>query len=196
MAEPTRAALKLLLVTAQRRGEITFAKWTHFDLETKRWTIPVELLKTSHTKRKKPEPHVVPLSPLAIELLQDLKAITGDGTYLLPARADKKNDAPYSERVLSRAVRDNEDHFGIEHFTPHDLRRTAASFMTKIGVPRLHVEKVLNHATGDIAEIYDRHDYLPEKKAALEKWGKRLREILEDRDQTVVPMRTRANRGS
>jgi integrase len=188
MADPTKLALKLLLVTAQRRGEITFAKWTHFDLDAKRWTIPVELLKTSHTKRKKPEPHVVPLSPLALDLLRNLRAVTGDGTYLLPARADKKNDAPYSERVLSRAVRENHDHFGIEHFTPHDLRRTAASFMTKIGVPRLHVEKVLNHATGDIAEIYDRHDYLPEKRAALEKWGKHLSAVIKDRDEKVVPL--------
>jgi integrase len=192
MADPTKLALKLLLVTAQRRGEVTFAKWTHFDLDANRWTIPVELLKTSHTKRKKPEPHVVPLSPLAVELLRDLRTITGDGTYLLPARADKKNDAPYSERVLSRAVRENEDHFGIEHFTPHDLRRTAASFMTKIGIPRLHVEKVLNHATGDIAEIYDRHDYLPEKKAALEKWAKHLNNIVEGREQKVVPLERRA----
>jgi integrase len=83
-------------------------------------------------------------------------------------------------------VRQNEDHFGIEHFTPHDLRRTAASFMTKIGVPRLHVEKVLNHSTGDIAEVYDRHDYLPEKRAALERWGARLSEITVGRTTSNV----------
>jgi integrase len=63
MVEPTRLALKLLLVTGQRRGEITFAKWSHFDLERTRrnkgntvpdplWIIPVELLKTSHAKTK------------------------------------------------------------------------------------------------------------------------------------------------
>src|SRR5437667_405760 len=60
MAEPTRLALKLLLVTAQRRGELTFAKWSHFDLDGKVWTIPVELLKTGHARRAVPEPHVVP----------------------------------------------------------------------------------------------------------------------------------------
>ena len=199
MVEPTRLALKLLLATGQRRGEITFARWGHFDLERTRqdkgktvpdpvWTIPVELLKTSHAKRKKPEPHVVPLSPLAVQLLKKLKQLTGEGAYLLPARATAKSDAPYSEAVLSRAVRENKDHFGIEDFTPHDLRRTAASFMTKLGVPRLHVEKVLNHATGDIAEIYDRHDYLPEKRAALEKWGKQLSVIIKTKDEKVVPM--------
>jgi integrase len=194
MAKPTRLALKLLLVTAQRRGELTFAKWSNFDLERAcldpdkkasvpdpLWTIPVALLKTSHSRRSSPEPHVVPLSPLAVELLRELHALTGEGAYVLPARADKKKDRSYSERVLSRAVRENEDHFGIPHWTPHDLRRTAASFMTKLSVPRLHVEKVLNHSTGDIAEVYDRHDYLAEKRAALEKWAEHLATLLKAR---------------
>lgn len=199
MAEPTRLALKLLLVTAQRRGEITFARWSHFDLERTRWesekkasvpdplwTIPVELLKSSHSRRERPEPHVVPLSPLAVDLLGKLQALTGEGAYVLPARADKKKDRSYSERVLSRAIRDNEDLFGLPHFTPHDLRRTAASFMTKLKVPRLHVEKVLNHSTGDIAEVYDRHDYLPEKRIALETWSEHLREILASEDRKII----------
>jgi integrase len=180
MADPTRLALKLLLVTAQRRGELTFAKWSHFDLDGKLWTIPVELLKSSHARRSKPEPHVVPLSPLAVRLLGKLHELTGGGSHVLPERADKRRDRSYSERVLSRAVRDNEEHFGIEHFTPHDLRRTAASFMTKLGVPRLHVEKVLNHSTGDIAEVYDRHDYLPEKAAALQRWATCLEGMIAD----------------
>jgi integrase len=178
MAEPTKLALKLLLVTAQRRGELTFAKWSDFDLGAKVWTIPIELLKTSHARREDPEPHTVPLSPLALELLRKLRALTGEGAYVLPAHADKRKDRSYSERVLSRAVRENEAHFGIAHFTPHDLRRTAASFMTKLKVPRLHVEKVLNHSTGDIAEVYDRHDYLPEKRTALETWAKHLEGIV------------------
>jgi integrase len=188
MSAPTRLALKLLLVTGQRRGELTFAKWSHFDLESKLWTIPVELLKSSHSRSSKPDPHMVPLSPLALEILEQLKTLTGKGTFVLPAHGDKTKDRSYSERVLSRAVRDNEAHFGIPHFTPHDLRRTAASFMTKLGVPRLHVEKVLNHSTSDIAEIYDRHDYLPEKKVALEKWAAHLQEIITGKDRKVVPM--------
>ena len=185
MAEPTKLALKLLLVTAQRRGELTFAKWEHFDLTGKTWTIPIALLKSSHSRRESPEPHRVPLSPLALELLGKLRAITGDGMYLLPAWADHRKHGSYSERVLTRAVLDNRAHFGLaERFTPHDLRRTAASFMTKIRVPRLHVEKVLNHATGDIAEVYDRHDYLPEKRAALEQWAAHLTGIVTDKQST------------
>lgn len=188
MAAPTRLALKLLLVTAQRRGELTFAKWSHFDLHAKLWTIPIELLKSSHARRQKPEPHVVPLSTLALKVLEQLNAITGDGLYVLPAYADMKKQAPYSERVLSRAVRENAEHFGIPHWTPHDLRRTAASFMTKLGIPRLHVEKVLNHSTGDIAEVYDRHDYAAEKRIALERWSAHLTDLIEGRDQKVIPL--------
>jgi integrase len=183
MAEPTALALKVLLATAQRRGEITFAKWSHFDLDGKLWTIPIELQKSSHSRREKPEPHPVPLSDLALDLLRKLKALAGDSPSVLPAHASKRRAGSYSESVLSRAVRQNAEHFGIAHFTPHDLRRTASSFMTKLGIPRLHVEKVLNHSTGDIAEVYDRHDYLPEKRVALEKWGEHLQVIITGTEQ-------------
>jgi len=186
MAEPTRLALKFLLITAQRRGEITSAKWTDFDLSRKVWTIPVELLKSSHARKANPEPHLVPLSALAIDLINKLKLLTREGSYVLPAHVSNRHSAPYSEGVLTRAVRQNAEHFSIPHFTPHDLRRTAASFMTSLKIPRLHVEKVLNHSTGDIAEVYDRHDYFQEKRAALEKWGKHLSAIVEGKDQKII----------
>lgn len=130
----------------------------------------------------------MPLSPLTIELLEKLRALTGEGAYILPAHASQRHSAPYSTGVLTRAVRENAEHFGIAHFTPHDLRRTAASFMTKLKIPRLHVEKVLNHSTGDIAEVYDRHDYLPEKRVALERWADQLSAIVEGRKADVVPI--------
>lgn len=190
MAEPTKLALKLLLVTAQRRGELTFAKWDHFDLDGKTWTIPVSLLKSAHIRRDGPEPHVVPLSALALELLRKLKTLSGESPSVLPAHASARHTGSYSESVLSRAVRQNREHFGIPEWTPHDLRRTAASSMTKLGIPRLHVEKVLNHSTGDIAEVYDRHDYLPEKRAALEKWGEHLTAIIERRDPAVASLQS------
>jgi hypothetical protein len=61
--------------------------------------------------------------------------------------------------------------------------------MTKLKVPRLHVEKVLNHSTGDIAEVYDRHDYLPEKRAALDTWAAHLQEIVAGTAANVSPLR-------
>jgi integrase len=194
MAEPTKLALRLLLVTGQRRGELTFAKWKHIDLKAQLWTIPVALLKSSHTRREKPEPHAVPLSPLAVDLLRKLEELSGSSQYVLPRRADAKQTGSYSERVLSRAVRENEEHFGIERFTPHDLRRTAASFMAKLRIPRLHIAKVLNHSTGDITSVYDRHDYLPEKREALEKWAAHLGDIIAGNQTNVfeLPKKSRA----
>jgi len=56
----------------------------------------------------------------------------------------------------------------------HDLRRTAASLMTGMGIPRLTVKKILNHAERDVTAVYDRHSYDPEKRRALEAWGRRL----------------------
>lgn len=186
MSLPTRLALQLLLVTGQRRSEVTFAQWSHFNLPGKLWTIPAALSKNHKT-------HEVPLSSLALEILERLKAETGEAPWLLPTQYAKKNKGQsYSERVLTRAIRNNhaEERWGIAHFTPHDLRRTAASHMTRIGVPRLHVEKVLNHSVSDIAEIYDRHDYLPEKQAALARWAEHLRGILKG-ESNVIALPTR-----
>jgi hypothetical protein len=60
----------------------------------------------------------------------------------------------------------------------YDLRRTAASQMGKLKVPRLHIAKVLNHSTGDITGVYDRHDYATEKRGALDKWATELAAIV------------------
>jgi integrase len=76
----------------------------------------------------------------------------------------------------------------IAHFTPHDLRRTAASMMTSIGVLRLHVEKVLNHTLSDIAEVYDRHDYFGEKKNTLNRWADHLKTVIANKMPKVVPL--------
>lgn len=174
MAKATKLGLRLLLATGQRRGELTAAEWMDFDLKGKQptWTIPPDRQKSAHARREAPAPHVVPLSPLALALAREIHALTGHkGRYVLGGKR------PYSPSVLSRAISRAQAHFAIPHFTTHDLRRTAASHMTRLGIPRLHVEKVLNHATGDIAEVYDRHDYLPEKRTALTLWGEALTKI-------------------
>jgi integrase len=178
-----RLALKLILVTAQRPGEVAGAARCEFDLERQLWTIPPE-------RSKNGQRHEVPLSSLALSVLAHLRRITGETEFIIPTRLwRQKGPAPITVRALSQALRDQAAHFGLPHFTPHDLRRTAASLMTAAGVPRLHVEKVLNHTIDDVAEIYDRHDYAAEKRAALETCGNRLMEILRRRPAQVVPLR-------
>lgn len=155
-----RTALKLILVTAQRPGEVALAAWSEFDFERRLWTIPPE-------RSKNGERHEVPLNDLAMILLRRLIRRFGQGQYILPSRCWRAHGTvPLTVRALSQGLRDNA-WLRMERFTPHDLRRTAASLMTSARIPRLHVEKVLNHTIDDVAEIYDRHDYTEEKRLAL-----------------------------
>ncbi len=80
------------------------------------------------------------------------------------------------ERFVKRPRLPRDDaQAGIAHVTVHDLRRTAATHMTKLGVPRLHVSCVLNHAQrGVTAQVYDRYEYLEEKRRALETWAAQM----------------------
>ena len=175
----TRTALKLILVTAQRPGEVALAAREEFDLDRRIWTIPAE-------RSKNGPPHEVPLSTLALTLIRHLERRFGRTPYLIPSRCWRARAAgPLTVRALSQGIRDRKEHFGIPRFTPHDLRRTAASLMTAAGVPRLHVEKVLNHTIDDVAETYDRHDYAQEKRAALNRLAECLGSILR-RERRVV----------
>jgi integrase len=81
-------------------------------------------------------------------------------------------------RALSQGIRDCRKHVGLSRFTPHDLRRTAASLMTANGIPRLHVEKVLNHTIDDVAEIYDRHDYTKDKHGGVDRLAPSIQAML------------------
>ncbi len=166
--EPVKLALKLQLVTVQRRGEIAGAAWSEFDLATGWWTVPAGRSKNSLS-------HRVPLSSLALELLTELKQLAGDSQWLLPS---PRGDQPITDRALTRAISNNRIVFDIPPFTPHDLRRTAASLMTGMGIPRLVVKKILNHVEGDVTAVYDRHSYDKEKRQALEKWANKLQEVI------------------
>jgi integrase len=170
MSPTIRLALKLQLVTAQRKGrEVIAAEWSEFDLDEGFWTIPGE-------KTKNGMPHRVPLSPLALAILDEITIATGrDGRWLFPSpRAGK----PITGPAVDHAMRNNREALAIGDATPHDLRRTAASHMTSIGVSRLVVSKILNHAEPGVTAVYDRHSYDAEKRVALEAWGDRLEKII------------------
>jgi integrase len=93
---------------------------------------------------------------------------------------------------VTRAMRVNLSRIGVENATPHDLRRTAASHMTEMGIPRLVVSKVLGHSDGTVTAIYDRFEYWPQKKQALDAWSARLEEIISGKPATsnVVSLAT------
>jgi integrase len=184
--EQSRLALKVLLLTGQRRGELTRARWSHFDLDQKLWTIPVELQKTSHARTVVQGPHVVPLSPFALDLLRQLKALTGEGQYVLPSRGNPKSSKPYSASALSHAITKNRDVFGIPAFSPHDLRRTLRTGLSGLKV-ELHIaERVINHAQDKIVATYDMWAFLDEKREALEKWAKEVKKILDSKPDAAA----------
>ena len=179
MATSSKLALKLLLLTAQRRGEVATAEKKDFNLESCWWTIPAEKAKNGLAQR-------VPLSPQAINIIERAKQISEDkNPYLFPSPRGKKS---MTATALTRAVSRNRDTFGISSFTPHDLRRTAASMMASSGIERLVISKILNHAESGITAVYDRHSYDKEKQQALESWGRKLLAILSDRKSNIIPI--------
>jgi integrase len=183
LTRQTQVALLLQLVTAQRKGEVVAMRWDQ--IESDMWTIPAE-------NAKNKQAHRVPLSPQALNLLDMVK---NDSPWVFPApsghlRGDSISRA--TRRYLMRIKKPTESDPDAkltkndpEWFTPHDLRRTAATNMTKAGHNRLTVSKVLNHVEGGVTAIYDRHSYDKEKRQALEAWGRRLDSILtEQKDQS------------
>ncbi|MEA3413861.1 MAG: tyrosine-type recombinase/integrase [Pseudomonadota bacterium] len=176
ITRPLQIALLLELATAQRRGEITGAKWEEFDLRRAWWTLPAERSKNGLA-------HRVPLSGMALALLRELEALTGEHDYLFP---NPSKDRPVTDKAPTRAVGRNRDVFGIPHFTPHDLRRTAASHMASAGIQRLVIGKVLNHAERGVTATYDRHAYDKEKRQALNIWARKLERIIQPSSEKVV----------
>lgn len=170
MSELTKLALKLQLTTAQRKGEIIAAEWKEFDLKNGWWEIP-------GAKTKNGKPHRVPLSKLALDLIKQVKELSGNSEWLFPS---PKEGNHISGPALDKALRRNQVCLkSAKQATPHDLRRTAASHMTALGVPRLVVAKILNHADNSVTSIYDRHSYDQEKQKALCSWEIKLKIIMQ-----------------
>jgi integrase len=180
ITEGIRLALKLQLVTAQRKGEIISAEWIDIDLKEGWWTIPAE-------KAKNRLPHRVPLSPVALEILQAARILAGNSQWLFPSpRGNRHITAPAVNHALHLSLKDLE----MENVVPHDLRRSAASHMTGSGISRLVVQKILNHVENGVTAVYDRHSYDPEKRQALEAWGRKLEEIIGGAEKTnnIIPL--------
>ena len=173
-----KTALRLILITAQRPGEVISMEWSEIDLDNAWWIIPEE-------KSKNKLPHRVPLSPMAIQLIESLDRIS---PFLFTARIGNRYDKkrPMTNRALPHAIRRNRDIFDLETFVPHDLRRTAASHLASQGTSRLVISKILNHIGNDVTSIYDRYSYDDQKRTALNSWSQRLSFILKGKKAKVI----------
>lgn len=175
--EPTQSVLKMLLITGQRKTETMRMKWS--DLNDGIWTIPADLAKNK-------EPHEVPLTEMALEIIDKMHEKNGDSDYVF--KSPQKENEPIS--WLTRARVFIQDNSKVPDFRPHDLRRTVATYMAKLKVDRTVLGKILNHKglAGDtqVTAIYDRHSYTDEKREALVRWAEKLKDIItkkEDADE-------------
>jgi len=170
-----KAALQLLLVTAQRRGEVITMEWEEIDLEGRVWTLPAE-------KSKNGRGHRVPLSTRAILILRGLQPSEEPTGWVFPGANGHHLRTDSLNQALSRLI----EQFGLPHFTPHDLRRTAATQISCMGVDRTTLGHILNHADHSTTAIYDRYSYEPELRAALGKWSAQLDKILAGEEQILT----------
>jgi integrase len=173
-AEPVQSVFKMLLLCGQRSGETRRMRWEDLHADGT-WVIPA-----SETKAKRT--HHVPLSDQARAIVDNLHMLTGVTDYVFASQSNRVENQPVE--WLQKAVLRVRKESGVEDFRIHDLRRTAASYMAKIGVGRTVLGKVLNHKglAGDdqVTAIYDRHDYMDEKHQALNRWGGYLQDILSE----------------
>jgi integrase len=175
---------RLLVLTAQRLGEVSAMRWEHVDLEKGIWTVPAENSKNGRANE-------VPLSQPALEILKQLPR--GDG-YVFPAANGSGRPASgfsKAKRKLERAITGALRPKAVAPWRLHDIRRSAASGMAQLGIEPHVIERVLNHVSGQlsgVAGVYNRYGYLPEKRHALETWAAHIDRLLNPRTANVVEL--------
>ena len=167
--------IKILLATCTRIGELTRAEWSHVDFERKEWTIPPE-----HAKNGKQ--FVIPLTNQTTEWFIELKRLAFNSKYVLPIRIrqnGREDDAPMEPTSLNAAINRMCEPLGdkCRRFTPHDLRSSARSHLAVLGVDVLIAERCLNHSLGGLVAVYDKHDYMAERRKALTLWSNKIQAI-------------------
>jgi integrase len=176
-------ALRFLLVTGQRPGELLGARRADFDLERCVWTIE---------QNKTGQPHIVPLSPLAQQLLHSISS-----NDISPFLIFGKDGQRAVERTsLSQAIRRFCTKRGLKPFTPHDLRRTVTTHLRRLGIPPYVVDRIQNRTEQSVqARHYDRWTYQPEKAQALNVWATELeRNLRESAKLTAITRLSKHNR--
>jgi integrase len=189
---PFGPLFKLLLLTAQRRDEVGTMEWPDIDLEKRLWTIPRE-------KAKNDRAHEVPLSALAVEIIEALPrtgrlVFSTNGARPVSGFSRAKTALDRRMGVLRHAEQDSDAQAApIADWILHDLRRTAATGMARLNIAPHVVDKILNHVSGTIrgvAAIYNRYGYGDERKAALAAWGRYVESTVRPAPANVVPLRT------
>jgi integrase len=187
---PSGPFLRLLMLSALRRAEVSHARWDEFDLlDKKRWTIPKERMKNNRA-------HVVPLTKQMVELID---ALPRNCDYLFSSR----NGSPlagYStlktrldRLMLGEFQREDPSVTEIERWSFHDIRRSVRTQMSMLPIPKGDVvrELILAHTRPQLHRTYDQYKYLNERRQAYELWQARLTSIIERRSADIIDLAQR-----
>ena len=170
---PYEGIVELLALTGQRREEVAQVTWDELNLAGQSWTLPA-----SRTKNGKL--HIVHLSKRATAVLMRTPRL---GKFVFSLSGTK----PFQS--FSSAKRELDKLSQVTGWRLHDLRRTCVSGMARLGVAPHVADKVLNHQTGTIsgvAAVYQRHEFLVERKDALERWGTHVAGLLKRAERLVA----------
>ena len=189
---PFGPLFRLLLLTAQRdESEVARMRWSEIDFAERTWTIP-------ETRTKNRKPHIVHLSRLALEVLEQVPRMAGQallfsGSGRTPVSGFSHAKARLDEAMLNalRANTGNPEEVELVPWVLHDLRRTATTCMARLGVAPHIADRVLNHQAGTIrgvARTYNRFEYLAERKAALEALGRLTESMIRPLPPNVVQL--------
>lgn len=196
---PFGPLVQLLVLTVQRRDEVADMNFAELHLEDRLWIIPKERVKNG-------QEHEVPLSAPASALFERLPqlgrsglvfTVTGETPVSGFSRTKKRIDAEILKLQKAEAIALGNDPADVQpllNWTFHDLRRTGASGMARLGIQLPVIEKILNHTSGSfrgVAGVYQRHSFADEKRKALEAWASFVQSIISDeRPTNVVALRS------
>jgi integrase len=180
------AIIKLLLLTAQRLNEIAGLRWDEIDFVRNRIMLPAERTKNGRA-------HHVPMSGSVRQLLEDRRSRRAEGQELVFPRGERAFSGwTHARKLLDERIA-QQGGSPLPHWTPHDLRRTAATRMAEDLQIQPHViEAILNHVSGHksgIVAVYNLATYAAEKTAALTLWADHISAIINGRDSNVTPLR-------
>ncbi|MDG6881037.1 Prophage CP4-57 integrase [Phocoenobacter uteri] len=162
-----RKGILFILYTMVRKGELVSAKWDEFDFNKNIWTIPAERMKARRS-------HNVYLSRQALELLTAFKIYSEESEFVIPSRTSLFKPVSLSSlnRVVSETVKIMQDKgMEIDHFTIHDLRRTASTLLHEKGFNSDWIEKALAHEQKGVRAVYNKAEYAEQRREMMQKWA-------------------------
>ena len=179
MRYPYGPLLKMLLITGQRRSEVSEARWSEFDLAKKLWVIPPARMKTNAA-------HEVPLSDEAMKVLVSLPRFNrGDALFSSTYGVKPVNGFARAKEILDREMTARLP-IAPSPYVLHDIRRSVRTHLSALPIPDLVRELVISHTKPGLHRVYDQHRYIVEKRHALDLWGARLRDIVQPAPDNIV----------